>query len=97
MEYVFEVIDKSKRKIHLSHERWKHICKRHPEVNNLEMIKECLEKSDKIINYSFDVSVCYYYKYFKHKKSLRNRLCVAVKYLNGEAYVVTAYFNKNIK
>jgi len=36
MDYVFEIIDKSGRKIHLSKERWnKHIRLEHPNIANI--------------------------------------------------------------
>ncbi len=44
MSWVFEIKDKSGRKIHLSKERWTHINQEHPEVSNyLEEIKETIQ------------------------------------------------------
>jgi hypothetical protein len=43
MTWIFEIEDKSGRKIHLSDERWKHLNQDHPEVAPfLEDIKEML-------------------------------------------------------
>jgi len=53
MDYVFEVIDKSGRKMHLSKERWQHIC---------------LEHSDFISIGRTDDTIHYYYKFYKIKK-----------------------------
>lgn len=97
MDYVFEIIGKSSKKIHLSKERWAHIRKKHPEVENLELMKETIRNPDKITDYLFDETIHYYYKYFKDKKSPTKYLLISVKYLNGEGYVVTAYFEKHIK
>ena len=97
MDYLFEIIDESGRKIHLSNERWTHIKKKHPEIENQEMLKEGIEKFDKITKHDFDPSVHYHYKFYKHKRQSKRYLCVAIKYLNGEGYVITAYFDTKIK
>ena len=62
MTPIFEIIDKSYRKIHLSKERWAHIRKNHPEVGEWGPIKEVLEKPDKIIDDEFSESIKYFYK-----------------------------------
>jgi hypothetical protein len=97
MDYVFEITDKSGRKIHLSKERWTHIRKKHPEIETYEIIKEGIGKFDKITSHDFDSSVHYYCKFYKHKKPSKRYLCVAIKYLNGEGYVITAYFDNKIR
>jgi len=38
-----------------------------------------------------------YFKYFKHRKDPEKYLKVIVKYLNGEGFVMTAYFARTIK
>lgn len=97
MTYLFEVTNKSGRKIHLTKERWAHIRKKHPEVGEIELLEHTLKNPDKIVNYNFDETIHYHYKFFKHKESPKQYLLVAIKYLNGEGYVITAYFDKNIK
>lgn len=96
MDYIFEIEDKSGRKIHLSKERQNHIRKKHPEVEDFELIKETLLKYDKSLSNIYEHSVYYFYKFFKHKKPPKRYLCVAIKFLNGEGYVITAYFDKKI-
>ena len=98
MTWIFEVEDKSGRKIHLSDERWKHLNQEHPEVAPyLEDIKETLKNPVKITTYEFNENVRYYYKYFKERKSEAKYLLVIVKYLNDHGFIITAYFVKNIK
>lgn len=97
MDYLFEITDKSGRKVHLSEKQWAHIRKKHPEVEDFDMLREGIEKFDKVTNYGYDSSVHYFYKYFKHKQLPNRYLCIAIKYLNGEGYVITAYFDKGIK
>lgn len=48
MDYVFEIKDKSGRKIHLSKERWRHIREYHTDVENSEEILETIRKPDKM-------------------------------------------------
>lgn len=98
MIWVFEIKDKSERKIHLSKERWNHINQEHPEISEYaEEIKETLENPTKITDYSFDENVKYYYKYFKDRKSSAKYLLTIVKYLNGGGFIITAYFVGSIK
>ena len=96
MELIFEVNDKSGRKIHLSNERWAHINQEHPEVAPyLEDIKDTLANPTRIIQYEDDDNVNYYYRYFKGRQL--QYLLVIVKYLNNHGFIITAYFVRNIK
>ena len=78
MDYVFEITDKTKRKIHLSEERWNHILK-HTDItiNNLEDIKTTLISPASIILQALDESKSNYYLYMKERKSY---LLVGVKH-----------------
>ncbi|MBU1252617.1 MAG: hypothetical protein KJ905_02960 [Nanoarchaeota archaeon] len=62
---IFEVVDKSGRKIRFAQKQWKHMTKRHP------YMAEYLEKTLKIPNQMRDCpnSKEYYYKSYKHLKS----------------------------
>ncbi|MEK6819670.1 MAG: PBECR2 nuclease fold domain-containing protein [Nanoarchaeota archaeon] len=92
MEIVFEIKDKSGRKIHLSKERWKHIVLKHPDIGGrLEEIKQVLEKPDLIISHKFDDAMRNYYKYYKSEKCY---LLISVKYLNGKGFVATSFFTE---
>ncbi len=98
MDWIFEVEDKSGRKIHLSKERWSHINEEHPEVAPyLEEIKETLKNPVKITTYEFDENIKYYYKYLKERESDAKYLLVIVKYLNKHGFIITAYFVRHIK
>ena len=101
MSNIFEIIDKRGKRIHLSKERWTHITSPiSPHaymVNYLEEIKQTLEKPDKILEDDFSESIKYFYKFYKHSKKPKRYLCVAINYLNGEGYVLTAYATKDIK
>ncbi|MDO8459933.1 MAG: hypothetical protein Q7S74_02385 [Nanoarchaeota archaeon] len=97
MNIIFEVIDKSGRKIRLTKEQWSKIRKKHPEVENEELIKEALEKPTKIIYHNYDESVYKYYKHYKNRSYPENFLMVLVKYLNGDGFIVTSYFMDKIE
>ena len=93
MSYVLEVVDKTGRSIYLSKERWKHIRKDHPEVEDLEAIKNTLVTPIKLTS-RFE-NKAYYYNYFKQRKEPEKYLLVIVKYLNGKGFVITAYYLKH--
>ncbi|MEK6926014.1 MAG: PBECR2 nuclease fold domain-containing protein [Nanoarchaeota archaeon] len=94
MNFVFEVLDKTSRRIHLSKERWKHIVSKHPYMSSiLNDIKNTLTNPDLIINHKFDDSMRNYYAYYKRKDRY---LLVSVKYLNGRGYVATSFIARKI-
>lgn len=87
-DYIFEVVDKTGKKINLTKKQWKHIRRDHPDVKE-EEIEQTIKNSLKIVpeeNNRF-----YYYQYFKQRKSKSKFIRVIVKYLNGEGFVITAY------
>lgn len=97
MKIIFETIDKTGRKINLSKRQWSHIRKKHPEIEDIEYVKETIQNPDKITSYSYDKTIRYYYKFYKHRKSSQKYLLVIVKYLNGGGHIVSSYFETYIK
>jgi hypothetical protein len=96
--YILEIIDKSGRKIRLTKRQWKHILRRHSDmINYQDEIKETLKNPQKITNHPYDEKSRYYYSYVKHKQGHNKYLLVIVNYLNGDGFVITAYFRGNIK
>ncbi len=94
MTRLFEVKDKFNRTIYLSNERWKHITTRHPEVTDIEEIREVILNPLIVKQDKFDEFLNYYYRFNKSKKRY---LMVAVKYLNGEGFILTSVYTKTIK
>ena len=95
-DYVFEIIDKSGRKIRLTKKQWKHIVKRRPYMQKyLEEIKQTLQFPDKMINPSLDKG--YYYKNYKYLKQPNRFVFMLVKYLNGGGFVITTHLMGVIK
>lgn len=97
MTIIFEVIDKTGRKIRLTKKQWSHINKKHPQVaKNQEEIRNALINPLKITK-PYEGTKHYYYKYFKHNNPTEKYLKVIVNYLNGEGFIITALFDRNIK
>src|SRR3989344_1627080 len=98
MENVFEITDKTKRKIRLTKERWKHITSPsslHPYMTNyLEEVKQTLLNPDIIVLNKFDEKKINYCKYIKERGEY---LLVGVKYLNGKGFVTTAFMTRKVK
>lgn len=93
MNYVFEIIDKTGRKIHLTKERWTHItspASPHAYMANfIEEIKQTIIEPEFVRIDSIENKKMKYYKYFKERKKY---LRAIVKYLNGNGFIITAYF-----
>jgi len=94
---LFEIKERTGRVIYMTRERWKHIISPispHAYMTNyLEEIKQTLINPDKITNSINSDTKVNYYKYYKGK---RQCLKIVVNYLNGNGFVITAYFVKNI-
>ena len=87
-------MDKSKRKVYLSQERWGHITAKHKNMaNKLEDIKRALINPLIIVPHKYNENMKNYYLYYKLDKDY---LLVSVKYLNGNGFVATAFITKKI-
>ena len=96
MEIIFETIDKTSRKIRLTKKQWNHIKQDHPEVKDEEVIKETLELPTKITK-PYEGTKYYYYKYYKNRNPPDKCLMVVVNYLNGDGFVITAFYVSRIE
>ena|SRR3989338_4408553 len=94
---IFEINDKSGRKIRLTRERWSHITSPsslHAYMTNyLEEIKQTLVMPDRISSSLYDEQTKNYYRFYKNRKQY---LKIIVKYLNGDGFIISAYFVRNI-
>jgi len=96
MSNVFEITDKSGRRIRLTEKQWEHIVKTHGEMTNyLEEIKEMLIRPMKIIKHSVN-DLRRYFSFHKNRKHPEKYLRVIIKYLNGDGFVITAHFVRNL-
>ena len=98
MTIVFEVKDKTGRKLRMTDFNWHHIVKRHPEIaSQKDKIIETLENPDKITASREDEDVKYYYKHYKTLPSPYNFMRIIAKYLNGEGFVISSHFVKALQ
>jgi len=94
MDFIFEMTDKSGRKIHLTKERWKHITVKHSYMaDKLEDVKKALTNPTLIVPHKFSDDMRNYYLNYKDKSRY---LLVSVKYLNGGGYVSTSFITRKI-
>ena len=96
MNYIFEITDKTGRKIRFTKKQWSHIRQHHSDIEDPEEILKTLENPDQIFNDERE-NVQNFYKYFKHKNLNSKFLKVIVRYLNGDGFILTAHFTRSIK
>ena len=92
---IFVIKDANGKHIRLSKERWAHITQEHQDIKGVEDIKEVLLQPTVIRPSDSDPDhVKWFYKFDKEEKLY---LLVSVKYLNGEGFIITAYYTTRIK
>ncbi len=97
MNHIFEIKDKTGRKIRLTERQLGHITEIHSEMTNyLEEIQKTIEKPLKI-TFQEKGNLHRYYTCMKHRKHPEKYLRVIVKYLNGDGFVITAHFVRNLQ
>ncbi|MEK6872208.1 MAG: PBECR2 nuclease fold domain-containing protein [Nanoarchaeota archaeon] len=95
-EIIFEVIDKTGRKIRLTNKQWKHIQK-HPYMHNsLERIKETIKNPTAIKYDEIKEKINYFYREYKDMELVERYLFVSVNYLNGEGFIITSFYTNKI-
>ena len=98
MHTKFEIKDKTGRMLRMTDWNWRHIIKKHQEISSeKEKITETLEKPDKIALSLKDDMARYYYRHYKERNSPNKFMMVLVKYLNGEGFIISAYFVQKIE
>ena len=95
-ENVFEVIDKTGRKIIMPKKQWSHLMRKHSYmIKYEEEIKATIQNPDKLIRIKTDKA--YYYKNYKYLKKPNRFVFVVVKYLNNHGFVITSYLTGDIE
>ena len=95
---IFEIQDKTGRRIHLTMERWKHILNEHPILfDQIENIEQTLITPLTFVESTSSENVKYYYRYYKNIKLKAKCLLVVVKYLNGDGFVIISFYVDIIK
>ena len=89
MALLFEIEDWNGKIIRLTTEQWAHITTEHPDVSNPEEVRETLLNPTLIKSSVKNPETAKgFYRYNKQKKMY---LFIAVNYLNGEGFVITAH------
>ena len=83
--------------VRLTEERWRHILE-HPEMKGmLQNIKETLIKPQRVVQSVSDKDANLYYRFYIGTKVGDKYLCVVVKTIKHDAFVLTAYLTDSIK
>ena len=93
MTNIFEIKNKSGRNIILTKDRWQHISEHKGMEQRLEDIKRAITNPTTVMPHQYDKNRRNYYLYYKERKRY---LLVAVRYLNDEGYVSTAFITRKI-
>ena len=84
--------------IRLTYERQEHIESDHPEMSGqIDRIRDALANPDMIVRSRTDSDVEMFYKYYSITPVTEKYLCVVVKVLARDSFIITAYFTNTIK
>jgi CO dehydrogenase/acetyl-CoA synthase beta subunit len=90
--------DVYKRNVRLTDERQKHFVSDHPEMKGqIEKLKQTLHNLEKAVRSKTDSQVELFYHHYDSTSVTRKYLCVVVKSVIGDAFIVTVYFTDSIK
>ena len=94
---VLETNSKLGKRIRLTEVQWDHIAYKHKEIiDQIEKIKRVLEDPDTIY-FSPSEDNYQYCKLYRETPVTEKYLLLVVKHLNGEGFVITAFFVSRIK
>lgn len=86
------------RQIRLTDERQAHIEADHPEMfGQIEKIQDTLSNPDVSVRSRTDSDVELFYRHYNDTPVTEKYLCVVVKVLVGNLFIITAYFTDTIK
>ena len=90
--------DFNKRRIRLTDERQQHLESTHPEMKGqLGRIHQTLAGPDKVVRSRTDPFVELFYKLYQSTPVTKKYLCIVVKSVDNDHFVITAYFTDSIK
>jgi len=86
------------RRIRLTEERQEHIETDHPEIlGQIDEIENTLLNPDIIVRSRVDPQVELFYRYYKGTLVAEKYLCLVVKVLVDDQFIITAYFTDTMK
>jgi hypothetical protein len=90
--------DIHERQIRLTTERQEHIETDHPEMSGqINKVQDTLINPDVIVKSRTDEAVELFYRHYDTTPVTEKYLCVVVKILGSDLFVITAYFTDTIK
>lgn len=90
-------VDYQGKRVRLTEERLAHILE-HPEMKGMETrIGETLAQPEKVIESLSDEQARLYYRFYLGTRVGNKHLCVVVKDVDGDAFVITAYLTDSVK
>jgi hypothetical protein len=90
--------DVNNRQIRLTHERQEHFETEHPEMSGqIGKIQDTLLDPDQIIRSLTDPEVELFYRHYDTTPVTQKYLCVVVKVLFDDLFIITAYFTDTVK
>jgi hypothetical protein len=89
--------DYSGRTVRLSAERWQHVVEHSEMVGQERKLRQTLREPQKVLTSRLDSSVHLYYRLYERSPVGRKYLTAAVKMLDEDAFVITAFFTDEIK
>ncbi len=90
--------DYQQRQIRLTDERENHFGMTHPEMaNQLDKIEEVLAYPDTVVQSNSDKTVELFYRHYAKTPVTEKYMCVTVKVLAADLFIITAYFTDKIK
>lgn len=91
-------IDKDGREIRLSNERKQHIEMEHPEMaNQFDRVAETLRAPHRIVRSQTDQEVGLYYRFYETSPVTQKYMCIIVKSLAADPFIITAFYTDTIK
>ena len=93
-----KLVDYQGREIRFTEERQIHITQFHPEMTEqLTRIPDVLQNPEKVIQSQSDDEVELFYHFYQDTPVGGKYLCIVVKLLLDDAFIITAYFTDAIK
>ena len=90
--------DVHNRQIRLTDERLEHLENDHPEMlGQIEKMKQTLLNPDRVVKSMTDSSVENFYRFYDKTPVTKKYLCIAVKVLEEDLFIITAYFTDTVK
>lgn len=90
--------DVHNRRVRFTDERWEHIRTEHPEMSEQEeRIRETLLTPDIILRSRTAPDIELLYRDYRNTPVTRKYLCIVLKIVGDDVFIITAYFTDTIK